>query len=52
MVATDVFKKLELACAHFIPNAILSPVISRLHGSVHSAGQFTHAPVAREKADQ
>ncbi len=52
VVATGFLNKLAMACTRFIPNAILGPVISRLHSSVPSAAQFAEASAVREKTDQ
>ncbi|MCP5081869.1 MAG: SDR family oxidoreductase [Alphaproteobacteria bacterium] len=52
VVATGVFNKLSMVCTRLIPNAILSPMISRLHTSVQSPEQFAQASTMREKTDQ
>ncbi|NNF79146.1 MAG: SDR family oxidoreductase [Rhizobiales bacterium] len=52
VVVTGGFNKLSMACARLIPNAILNPVISRLHKLVPSKEQFTQSSPVREKSDQ
>ena len=52
VVATGLMNKLSMMCTRLLPNAVLNPVISRLHKPVQAQGGFTQTSAAREKTDR
>ena len=52
VVATGLMNKLSMMCTRLLPNAVLNPVISRLHRPVQAQDGFRQASAVREKTDR